>query len=238
MTVIIVVGNGNDTSGVNYCKRSDNVMVPCEDEGHSLCVPTTADPIRGTGSSTTCGSQASSLSYYQSYFKSLKSNLKFYAAVANQNSTQCLGGTSRIGYRYQQMAAALDGASYDVCTTSINQVVTNIASGLKIIRLAYKQHYLFVSQEPNPSTIQVTRYAGGDANQASVIPNDATNGWTYAGLVHDVSVLSTTTPAGLEVHMNNASGYAIQLNGTAQLSGTDTSSVEYKPVGATSSVSE
>jgi len=234
-TVVFVVGNGNDTSDINHCQRSDGIWVPCEAEGKPVCVPTATDP---TGGKNDCSSSATSLEFYKSFFTGLKSNFKFYSAVANQISAQCLGGTSRIGYRYQQMSVALGGKSYDICSTPINSVLMDLANSLTVQRIAIKSRYLFVPQDPNPATIKVTRYANGNPAQGSVIPQDATNGWTYEGMVTDVSARYIITPNGQEVSMGNASGYGIKLHGTAELSGNDTADVEYKLAGATPSVSQ
>jgi hypothetical protein len=83
-----------------------------------------------------------------------------------------------------------------------------------------------MAQQPNPNSIVVTRYAGGDQSQASVIPNDSQNGWTYAGYVSNVNTIVQPIP------MNQASGYAIQLHGSGMLSGTDTASISFTPAGA------
>jgi hypothetical protein len=234
-TIILVVGNGNDTSLINFCKRSDGVTVPCEQIGNPLCTPTATDP---TGGSTTCGSTASSFNYFKSAFAGLKPNVRFYSAVANQVSTSCLGGSSKVGTRYQQMSTALAGTSYDICAAPVSAILSDVAAQLTIQRLSYKQRYLFVSQAPNPATIVVTRYTGGDASQGSVVPQDATNGWSYVGYVSKVNTISTMSPTGQEIDMNTASGYAIQLNGTGQVTGTDSASVSYKPAGASDSVSQ
>jgi hypothetical protein len=117
--------------------------------------------------------------------------------------------------------------------------MSDLTHQLAVQRLNYNLLYLFVSQEPNLSTVTVTKYKNGDRNQASIIPQDSKNGWSYAGNVTNVSTIYFLDPAtGQPVYMNTASGYALKLNGNAVLTGADTAQVNYKPVGATTSVSE
>jgi hypothetical protein len=91
---------------------------------------------------------------------------------------------------------------------------------------------LFISQDADPSSIKVTRYNGGDASQATTIPQDAINGWTYVGSVSNVYAIDYPVP------MNLSSGFAIKLNGSAKISGNDTTEVDFKPAGAQDSVSK
>ena len=209
LLVIFVVGNGNDTSLINFCTRTDGVTVSCSD-----------------------GSASSSLSTFQSWFKSNKSNTKWYSAVASNNSSSCLGGASYVGSRYQSMASFLGGMSEDICTVNISQVLLDLSQSLQSQKNNYKMGYIMIAQDADPSTLQVTRYINGDASQSEVIPQDSTNGWTYAGMV--TNVYTIVSP----LQMNLASGYAIQLNGTAEFSGADTGSIQYKPMGAQNSVSD
>ena len=57
------------------------------------------------------------------------------------------------------------------------------------------------------------------------VPQDATNGWTYAGYVSNVFAIDYPIP------MDQASGYAIELHGSAELMGNDTAKVDFKPQG-------
>ena len=209
LLVVLVIGNGQDTSQVNYCLRPDGVTVPCMD-----------------------GSDATSFSYYQSQFQTIRPNpaqVKFYAAVAGVQSSNCLGGRSYIGSRYQRMASALDGASYDICSQPISSVLGSLAQNLHGKKLAYRSRYLFVGQDPDPNSIQVTRYSGGDKSLSSIIPHDALNGWTYEGYLTDVYTIDSP------ILTNKGSGYAIALHGAAKLIGDDSASVTFKPAGAANS---
>lgn len=217
MLVVLVVGNGNDTSGVNFCKRGDGVTVVCSD-----------------------GSEGNSFNQYKSWFSSLKpsaaggtqSNIKFFSAVAQRQTSNCLGGGSVIGDRYNRMASALGGQSYDVCTQPINQVLSSLTSSLQSTRMNFRTRYLFLDQEPELKSIKVTRYLNGDTNSARVIAEDPINGWTYAGKLQDAYAIDYPIP------MNQGSGYAIELHGTARLIGSDTAAIDATPAGAQNSVSK
>ena len=225
--VPLIVGLGDDTSGVNFCSAPDSTPtythnVPCEQ---------VAAPCNGSGG-TSCGSAADSFNQFKSWFLNFKANTQFYAAVANQETNNCLGGKSSVGYRYQKMASATGGKSFDICSQPMNQILDSMATRLQNQKLSFKQRYLFISQDADPSSITVTRYTGGNAAQATIIPQDAINGWTYVGAVTDVYAISSPVP------MNLSSGFAIQLNGTAEISGNDTTSVDFKPAGAQNSISK
>jgi len=213
MLVIFVVGNGEDTSGVTFCTRSDGITGPCEDVGY---------PSQGT--------KASSFNYYKSELLKLRTSaslLKFYAAVSSYRRSNCLGGPAYVGARYMQMATALGGQSFDICSTSITASLDAMGVHLQAQKMNMRTRYLFIDQDANPDTITVTRFAGGDASQASVIPRDEsrTNGWTYAGQVENVYAID------FPAEMNLSSGYAIELHGAAKLTGGDTANVTFKPAG-------
>lgn len=205
LLVVLVVGNGNDTSGVNLCPRSgDGLMVPCSD-----------------------GSAASSLSQFRQDFQAMKpsaSQFKLYAAVAG--NTQCLGASAFVGSRYIQMAKDTGGEHYNICSTSVTSVLDGLSTHLHQQRGAFRTRYIFIEQDAERSSIVVTKYVGGNPNQAVNIPEDPNNGWTYAGKVENVHAISEPSP------MNLASGYAIELHGSARLQGDDTAGVTYNPAGA------
>ena len=129
------------------------------------------------------------------------------------------------------MASALGGKSFDICTQPMNQIFDSLTGQLQSRKIANRQHYLFISQDADPSSVKVTRYIEGDTSRAILIPQDATNGWTYVGAVKDVYAIDYPFPTNL------SSGYAIQLNGSAEISDNDTADVDFKPAGAQNSVS-
>jgi hypothetical protein len=209
-TIVLVVGNGNDTSGINFCKRFDGVTVPCDD-----------------------GSVRNSLLQYESFFKSFNpGNLKFYAAVSAEQTDSCLNGRSFVGTRYHQIASSTGGESYNICRQTIGNVLTSLSQSLKSKKGDYRIQYLFFNQEPNPETLTVTRNINGDTSRTEVIPQDPNNGWSYVGYAQNVHAID------YPVAMNLGSGYAIKLNGTAKLSGADTVSMDYKLAGAQTVISK
>jgi hypothetical protein len=226
--VPIILSLGDDTSGVNFCNAPDSTAtylhkIPCEQVSATLC--------NGSGG-TDCGSSSDSFNQHKSWLLNFKTNTQLYAAVADQDSNSCLGGRASAGYRYKKMASALGGKSFDICTQPMNQIFDSLAGQLQSRKIANRQHYLFISQDADPSSIKVTRYTEGDTSRAVLIPQDATNGWTYAGAVTDVYAIDYPVPSNL------SSGYAIQLNGAAEISDNDTASVDFKPAGAQNSVSK
>ena len=238
LTEIVVVGY-NDTSGVNYCTSSTGQTFPCEQLGGQPCAFSNYNSKTAPYGQTLCGTSASSMAYYQNALQNLHTaGVQMYAAVPNEAGTACaFGNDARVGSRYQQMATALNGQSYDVCNTPISSILTTIAGDLQTTRMSYYTQYLFISQDADPSTITVTRYVGGNTSQPVTIPQGAVNGWTYVGYQTNVYALTATTPTGATVVMDKSSGYAIQLNGTAMISGSDTSGVTYQAAGSQSTQS-
>jgi hypothetical protein len=217
MLVILVVSNGNDTSGVNYCLRVDGVTVPCE-------------TISGSGDH----SLTDSFNQYVNAFRSLKpsnSLVKMYSAVSpvtanSYTGVSCMGGNAFIGTRYQQMASMLGGQSYSICSQPISTIFAELQNNLHATKLQFRTRYLFIDRAPQVSTIVVTKFLGGSPGQPVSIPQDATNGWTYAGYLNNVATIDYPT------NMNYGSGYAIELHGTAKLVGDDTATVNFTGVTA------
>lgn len=226
MKVLVYLGNGNDTSGVNYCPRSpDNVTVPCELIPNTpVCTATSFDPI--TGGSMTCASSASSFDYYKNRFQSLFPGLKMYSIVATQANSSCLGSYAYAGTRYVNLATYLGGKSFDLCTnasiipppiaipgangstTLIPQTVgsgvvglalNDMTSYLQAQRRTVQHEYLMIEKGQTPS--QVFLLLGGDPNKRVEIPKDAPTStsatyWTYEGMVQNVFTLSLLSPNG------------------------------------------
>lgn len=227
MLVMLVVGNGDDTSKVNYCTRSDGITVPCEQMTSTVC----SDISQAGQAGATCGSTALSLNWYASQFQAMKTSaaqVKFYAAVGD-GSANCLGKKSRVGTRYTQMSYALGGVAYNVCAAPVSSLLSGISSNLRNTRMAMRTRYLFVDQEPDESSIEVTKYKDGSAAQALLIPQDAENGWTYVGNVSNVFAIDSPIP------MNLSSGWAIELHGSAKLLGDDTANIKFRRKGAQNS---
>ncbi len=215
LLVMIVLGNGDDTSKVKMCTRSDGFKGPCEYVGF---------PEQGT--------LQSSFDEYKAKFAQAKPSadqLKFFSIVSANRSTTCAGGNAYPGLRYMQMAKELGGASYDVCTVPMKAILQSLASQLQVAKYAYRTRYLLLASEPNPATIEVTKNIAGETSNSMVIAQDATNGWTYKGQI--VSEATIDSP----ILMNEASGFAVELHGAAKLHGDDTATVTFKPAGAENS---
>lgn len=208
MLVVLVVGNGEDTSGVNKCPRQvDGIMENCPD-----------------------GSDESSFQFYKTEFQDLKvdpAQVRFFSAVADGRNN-CLGGPSYYGGRYIRMAKELGSNShvFNICTQSVSQVISSLSSQLHSTRLAMRTRYLFIDHEPEPGTIRVVKYLDGNSETPQEIPEDPVNGWTYVGLVSNVYTIDHP------VEMNLASGYAIELHGSAKLIGSESADVIFKNKGA------
>jgi hypothetical protein len=230
MLMVLVVGNSEDTSGVTFCDRydrkigngNDQYIAPCEDVGY---------PSYGTS--------ASSFDSYVSHYQNLKggeaSKIRFYSAVADKVSNDCRGGRSHIGERYQEMATALGGVSYDVCSESIPSILDQVESELTLEKRNFRKRYLFIEQDAELSTIEVTKHKYDEATNtwsAETLEQSDTNGWTYVGWLDNVYEIDA--PAEL----NLMSGWAIELHGSAKLEGEDSADVTYKPAGAQSSTTE
>jgi hypothetical protein len=219
LLVVMVMGNGNDNSDVIYAPRSgDNYLVPTPD------------------------SLSTSLNSYETLMNGFCAggkcqSLQFHAAVSF-NGGSCLNSNvpAKQGMRYLQMATATSGGQYDICSQSISSVLSQLGNHLTSTKLAYSTDYLMLSSAPNLSSIGVTKYLSGDTTQPQVIPQSSTNGWTYVGYVTNQTVSFIRGSNGIVTRSNPASGYAIQLHGSAILTGSDTASVDSKPAGAQNSV--
>jgi hypothetical protein len=241
LLVVLVVGNGDDNSNVNMCRRPiDGVTVPCE-QVNGVCQDTSGNAITKDNLfdknlsgqylylGKTCGTRDASFAYYLSHLQSLRGSsqlVQFHAAVAASQSTGCLGSGSYIGTRYRAMADATGGAKFDICSQSVSGVLDSLNANLQAQKLGYRTRYLFVDQPPDLSTVQVTRYRGGTAAGAVDVPQDSSDGWTYAGYVTNVYAIDSPIP------MNLSSGYALELHGSARLIGNDTADVTFRPAGA------
>jgi hypothetical protein len=127
------------------------------------------------------------------------------------------------GTRYKDLAYSASGQVYDFCQQSLQTAMNGLRSSLTAIRQNFRTKYLFIEFEPNPTSIVVTKYAGGNLNSPQVIPQDPVNGWTYVGNITDYAIDSP-------ILMNLQTGFAVRLNGSAKLLGSDQASVEAVPL--------
>jgi hypothetical protein len=157
---------------------------------------------------------------YVNQIKAVRADAKYYAIVAH-NTTNCRVGGAWSGIDYERAAQKLGGISQDICTTPIATALNAVAQHLQTQKLSFVKKYLVIGTEPNPATIKV--YKNG-----AELANNSTNGWTYVGY-------STQYTIDSPVPMAQATGYMVELHGTAKLHGTDTGRVEYMNAGAQSS---
>ena len=237
MLAVLVVGNGEDTSGVNICPRNGgNGNVACERAGDNYGIPCGAP---GANPAPYCASAEQSFGTYRSFFQTFKANpqqIKMYAAVAQERSAgNCLGSHAFAGTRYSRMATDLGGTSFDLCEQPVNQILDSMADHLQGAKYSMRTEYLFIAQAPKDDEMfKVYRNPGGNTSAAVMIDRDPAhlNGWDYVGQVNDVFTIDSPAP------MNRASGLAIRLYGTAKLMGNDTATVRYNPAGTGDTVSQ
>jgi hypothetical protein len=245
MLVILVVGNGDDTSGRKICRRLSN-------NGTSYYEAPCDYPTMSSGTPIRCGSSTGSLAdgcrigtftsadhaagtagyvreYYKQQFQALRPNpeqVRLHAAISFSGGT-CYGAAASAGAQYDAIARDMKGNSQNICTTPASVVLSTIQNSLETQRLSLFTVYLTMASEPDTSTIEVIKYVNGDIDRAVTIPKSDTNGWSYAGRIENEP--SIVTSSG--VAMNRATGWAVQLNGSARLSGSDTARVNFKPRG-------
>jgi hypothetical protein len=159
--------------------------------------------------------------------------VQFYAAAAQENSSSCLGSRAYANVRYDAMASALGGSSFDICSTPINTLLTELQASITSSLLTYQSDYVFMNAQPDPSTIVVTKYPGGNIANAETIPNDPNNGWTYNAASEPLppgtcAVLSST---GFCINSIQQTSYGVVLHGSAILHGLDSANIAFTPLG-------
>ena len=253
MLVVLIVGNGDDTSDVWYCNRGD-AYVPCKTIARNNVPMSINHQCKKNGTLFTCSdaqvladtSYDDSLNNYRNRLIALKNQdhmldvnqpetrLRVFSAVSQYKVTNesCRSGNAFVGSRYIQLSNSLGGGSSqsqfsDVCSVSIGQTLAGLQGVLESQKLDYQTRFLFIQRDARVETLKVTKYSNG---QTIDLPQDATNGWTYVG--GPVTQYAIDYP----VPMNQQTGYAIELHGTAKLHGDDSADVSYKPVGSQDTV--
>jgi len=186
----------------------------------------------GTPGTAEQGNPTVDSSVYANAFRAVKAGaaaaVKYFSVVTHL-ATTCRGYGTWSGIRYEDMANRLNGASVDICNNSVGDALSIVQSNLTTYRLTFRKKYLVIGTEPNQGTIVVTKYSNG---AAQVLPNDAANGWTYAGAVPSSGTYTIDSPIPMD---QVTAGYLIELHGTAKLTGTDTADVNYQNAGTVSS---
>ncbi|MBI4925901.1 MAG: hypothetical protein HY843_08270 [Bdellovibrio sp.] len=233
LLVIVVVGNGKDTSGVNLCNRQTGTPPQTDLEWRTAEY---IDYCETTGFQIYQNYNSSLLDYQNKYINFKKLNpsdttapIKFFAGVAKDNTSSCKkdGVSAYAGQRYKDFERTLNNKTidFDICTQELNTFTDAIASHLNTVKLQVRQKYVPLPFEPEVSSIKVIKYIGGDVNQAIEISKNETNGWTYAGFINDYAI-------DYPFPSTKISAFAIELHGSARLFGEDTAKVESKPKGA------
>jgi hypothetical protein len=262
LLAIVMVGNGDDTSYLNKCKWNetagygDTVVVV---EGLCKNAPTVGrtnseralyDSYRakcgspGAAPAGSCNNDADSFNSLKNQILAIKSpdlntaaaKTRFFAAVDLKPSS------NYYGKRYVQMAGALGGVAYDIIYSPVHQILDSLAGNLQSVQMSMRTRYLVISEQPNPASVKVYRHPGGNESQRIEIPRDANNGWTPAG---------ATVGSPNEFRISNfyvidypallnfvSTGYAVELHGSAKITGGDTATVEFTPVGVQDTVSK
>jgi len=221
LLVVLAVSNGEDTSGVTYCDSYNRIIGDSRDEMILPCEQTQF-------ASATNSTWNESLSFYEDKIVAIKNNqrsqIRFYSAVSSRTrtGTSCLGSAAYKGERYMRMANSLNGKTYDICSQSAASVISDLKDQLTLIRDEFQTGFILIQEEPNLDTVEITKYARGDSQQAIKIPYGEVDGWTYVGYQENLPLID------YPVEMNFASGYAIQLHGAARLIGADTAQISYK----------
>jgi hypothetical protein len=197
----ILVSDGNDISTVHYTQNA----------GGQTIIDVNA---------TNAG-----LSTYINFIAGFKPSAlmsKFYAVIAPGNSndlTQCYGTQVFGSGSYSFVSSALgikNSLAYNICSGSaLTGVMNDIGGQLQALVAAYQFNYVVVNDEPDVSTIKITK-------NGSAISQSSMNGWTYVG--YRSNQATSFSPAASNVK----SGYMIQLTGSAIYSGTDMINVTYK----------
>ncbi len=212
ISIVIVMSNGDDTSGYEpYCRRADGYPIPCP------------------------GIPSKTFTKYEGKFRTLISNNKttdfrLFSIVAPSEISNCLGATSRRGSRYLNMSNIFGGsasANLNICTRPVRANIKNsldaIGAKLEETLLQLVTKYVAVNPEPDlQQELIITKYLGGDVNRAITISQDSVNGWSYIG--NQTNINSIIYP----FEMRPITGYIFQLNGTARLIGLDTIKIKYK----------
>jgi hypothetical protein len=169
-----------------------------------------------------------------------RQKVRTFAAVAQtqQANGTCLGNNSFIGSRYNELATIMGGSKIDLCTEGVSGSLSRIATELQALRQSYVTRYVFLNSEPEPGTIRVKIIR--ENGSVETLAEGATPGFDYANSVEQSNPRAPITRATLEtpdllVQLNNQTGFAIRLNGTAILRGNDRTQITYKDYGTNNS---
>jgi len=244
--VVFVISNQNDTSGAESCyvgANPNNVWTEFRWNCSANNSRTNFDSLNKGAAEL--NAQNASLSDYINDMNSLvtqskTAQVRFYSAVAHQGSIACLGGNSKYSDRYISTSAALNGKSYDICHQQVSSIFGDLNNELQVIRQELITPYVVISEEPKPSTIQISI-----KRESGVVENLAANEFEYICKSQDYSVAVNATkvdcPVSVPVLINpvvdppiilrEQSGYIVQLRSDKVLRGKDKVTFNYIPQG-------
>lgn len=232
--VVVAITNGEDGGGVNLCTRTDGLVEQCSPStdwaGYGGQYGCKRYPQNTFASCASVDNRESTWQARKSSFAALKGNhemLRFNSMIAMNRGAGCQGQYAYFGERYKRMSNEFSGTvggavSVDICSASVSSLLSQTTQQLQATRLAMRTRYLVLEREPNVSTIRVIKYPGGNKSQAQTIEQNASNGWTYAGLT-SAYLIDYPVPTN---YVSNK--YLIELHGSARLVGNDDAAVEYE----------
>ena len=223
MLAIVLLSTGDDTSDRNICTGAFGSQ---GSGGDGVCDliglarngthPSKVCGTSGANASPDCNNYETSITPYVNFLQGFKgpgnsAQVKFFPVVASGNhlNSDCAGGTNAFdGARYRDMASRVGGQAFDICSTSIPTALTGIQADRTTLQLSFFTHFLFMDSQPDPASIVVFRNPGGDTSKQVVIPQDATNGWTFVGNITDQLTTSIGSPNAAPT-LNRGSGWAV-----------------------------
>lgn len=182
---VLVLSNGEDTSGVGYTLRSDKYEYLDYDHPDSI---------------------SSFISYknsFASYFTGSASISRFFSVVSQHGGT-CLGHGSFEGRRYREMSEALGSISYDLCNGGIGVSLSSMSAQLQTVIEAFIFNYVVLKDKPVVSSIVIKK-------NGEVVPQSNVNGWSYVGYQNNqptsYSPVSGNNRTGYFIQMNGTAEY-------------------------------
>lgn len=202
---VIVVSNGDDISGMSYPADyyqpyGDGMLYPNPNAANAQASFNSFKSFLSTG------------------IKPVAGLAKFYSVVAANNYSSCYGGAAWQGARYMNMSSnslGVGGAWYDLCSGGLPNVLSNLQNQFNSAIQAFVFNYAVIPNQPIVSSIVVKK-------NGTVVPQSATNGWTYDGYK------TNTNTAYLPYPTNQRTGYFLRMNGTAEYSGADVITIDYQ----------
>lgn len=236
---ILALQNAKADTYTNFLRPDAILAVVVVTNGYDRNITDQNGALTGAGSAN--------LQNYANQLIAIKGSsklIRFYSVAAygyldGGANSYCLspGGTSRPGKGFFDMIQFIPGLQkfdgngtdlINVCNPyALSNVMGNIEANLEVIRESYVYSNIVLTDEPRPESIQLS------SKDKGAIPQNDTNGWSYKGLntVYTVTGIfdeKTQIITPLTPGLNRRTGYVIQLNGTAQLIGSDEPSLIYE----------